>query len=206
MNLFLNIMKKSVPNQFINQQNNVQLFQNPLILMMKRLLLLIVLAIYGQTIYAQEARNDSGGSVMELSSFIASLRQAQPLSRGTTTAPLRVENLLYKVQPSVYFYSGVVKTYGESPRDLFTDFRSLSGLNNPAIAKNNIELVTIKVEGSNLNSTIDWSVFSDFPKLKYIYIISSVNTTAQTFTNMVGNYDAEQYKVFYKIDKGERNQ
>lgn len=200
-------MKKSVPNQFTNPQNNVLLFRNPLILMMKRLLLLIVFAIYGQTIYAQDAnRSVTGSSVPELSSFIASLRSSQPLSRNATPAPLKVENLLYKVQPSVYFYSGIVKTYGEKPKDLFTDFRSLSGLNNPAIEKNNIELVTIKVESANLNSTIDWSVFSDYPRLKYIYIISSVNTTAQTISNMAGNYNIEQYKVFYKIDKGESNQ
>jgi hypothetical protein len=199
-------MKTSVPNQFINPQNNVLLFRNPLILMMKRLLLLIVLFLCGQSIYAQDARSSTGGSVLELNSFIASLRTSQPLSRNATPAPLQVENLLYKVQPSVYFYSGVVKTYGEKPKNLFTDFRSLSGLQNPAIAKNNVQIVTIKVAANDLSSTIDWSVFSDFPRLKYIYIVSSVNTTAQTINNMAGSYDTEKYKVFYKIDKGESNQ
>jgi len=198
-------MKTSVPNQFINHPNNALLFRNPLILMMKRLLLLIVFAIYGGAVNAQETR-DAGASVMEVSSFISSLRSSQSTVRNATAAPLRVENLLYKVQPSVYFYSGVVKTYGEKPKDLFTDFQSLSGLHNPAILRNNIELVTIRVGAADLNSTIDWSVFSDFPKLKYIYIISNVNTNTQLIARMAGNYNTEQYKVFYKIDKGESNQ
>lgn len=199
-------MKTSVPNQFINQQNNVLLFRNPLNLMMKRLLLLIVFAIYGGTITAQESRAiDRSTSVMEVRSYISTLRNQQNSRNSAAVAPLRVENLLYKVQPSVYFYAGVVKTYGETPRDLFTDFQSLTRLNNPAIMKNSIELVTIKVNAANLNSTIDWSVFSDFPSLKYIYIVSSVSTTEAVISRMAGTYD-EKYSVFYKVDKGENNQ
>jgi hypothetical protein len=143
---------------------------------------------------------------MEISAFISSLRNSDLSNRNAEPTVTNVENLIYKVQPSVYFYSGTVKSYGEKPRNLFTDIQSLSGLNNPAILKNNIELVTIRINTANeLNAAIDWSVFSAYKNLKYIYILSGVNTTSQNIARLAGNY-SEKYSVFYKVDKGENNQ
>lgn len=200
-------MKTSVPNQIINQQNNVLLFQNPLIFTMKRLLLLMVLFFLTGTITAQESRvGEPSTQVMEVKTYLSSLRASERNSRNGFSNADNIESLLYKVQPSVYYYSGTVKTYGAKPRDLFTDFQSLSGLNNPTIQKNNIELVTIRINNaSELSATIDFSVFSDYKNLKYVYIISNADTTSQNITRMVGSY-SEKYSVFYKIDKGDKNQ
>ncbi|HMJ47306.1 MAG TPA: hypothetical protein VK498_08250 [Ferruginibacter sp.] len=198
-------MKTNVPNQFINPQNNVLLFRNPLNLMMKRLLLLIVFALYGGTITAQELRGEAH-PILEVNTYLTNLKRAEANQRTTYSVAQNVEDLLTKVQPSVYYYSGVAKTYGEKPRALFTDKQSLAGLASSTMLKNNIDIVTIKINGSDLNSFIDMSVFYSFKNLKYIYIISSTNVTAENITNMIRNNDDQKYTVFYKIDKGDNNQ
>ena len=72
--------------------------------------------------------------------------------------------------------------------------------------KNNIEIVTIKINSATeLSSTIDLSVFSNFKNLKYIYIVSSVSTTDVALSKMILNYD-EKYSIFYKVEKGDTNQ
>jgi hypothetical protein len=117
-----------------------------------------------------------------------------------------LENLLYKVQPSIYFNSGNVKTYGEKPKVFFVDARSLNRISNSNLLKNNIEIVTIKINSATeLSSTIDLSVFSNFKNLKYIYIVSSVSTTDVALSKMILNYD-EKYSIFYKVEKGDTNQ
>jgi hypothetical protein len=198
-------MKTSVPNQFINQQNNVLLFRNPLNLMMKRLLLLIVFALYGGTITAQELREEPR-PVMEVKAYLANLKRAEATQRTTYSVAQNLEDLLTKVQPSVYYYAGAARTYGEKPRMLFTDKQSLGSLESSNMLKNNIDIVTIKINGNDLNSFIDMSVFYSFKNLKYIYIISSTNVTAENITAMIRNNDDQKYNVFYKIDKGDNNQ
>jgi hypothetical protein len=143
---------------------------------------------------------------MDVNSFLSSMRTSEQNRRATYSNAAHIEDLLHKVQPSVYYFSGNVKTYGEKPKNLFTDIPSLNGLNNSDMLKNNIEIVILKVKNAiDLNSTIDLSMLSSFKSLKYIYIVSSVPTTTENITRMIRNYE-EKYSVFYKIDKGDNNQ
>lgn len=196
-------MKNYVPNELINQRK-------PLILMMRKLLLLLVFALYSANISAQDSRATTPG-VMEVKAFIASLRGNDVVSRGSSSSSFspaqNVEDLLYKLQPSQYYYNaGAVKTYGEKPKHLFTDKQSLNGLNNPALLKNNIDIVTIRINSANdLIGTIDLSKFSNFKSLKYVHIVSAVPATAAQFSNMVVNAD-ERLSVFYSVENGEKNQ
>lgn len=202
-------MKKNVPNEFINQPDNLLLLRNPLILMMKKLLLLLVFVLYGAGMSAQESRNSGATGVPELKAFVASLKANDQTSKGigsSFSAANSVEELLYQVQSSVYFYGGVAKTYGEKPRCLFTDKQSLGSLNNSNMLKNNIEIVTIRINNANdLNGAIDLSLFSSFKNLKYVYIVSNVDAQPSQFNAMVNNPE-ERLSVFYKINKGEGNQ
>lgn len=173
---------------------------------MKQLVLLLLVAFFNATISAQVSSLNSPPQVMELKAYLTTLKSSNVNSRSTNNSTQNVENLIYKVQPSIYFNSGEVKTYGEKPRNLFTDVRSLNRINNSNLLKNNIEIVTIKINSSNeLNSTIDLSVFSSFKNLKYIYIVSNVSTTDKILSKMIVNYN-EKYSVFYTIDKGDSNQ
>ena len=176
---------------------------------MKQLILLLIVAFYSASVSAQVERQDGSPQVMEVNSFIASLKpEANNLSSRKSVNPTaqNLENLLYKVQPSIYFDSGNVKTYGEKPKNFFVDARSLNKISNSNLLKNNIEIVTIKINSATeLSSTIDLSVFSNFKNLKYIYIVSSVSTTDLALSKMIRNYD-EKYSIFYKIEKGDSNQ
>lgn len=202
-------MNTKVPNIFINQLKTLFLFKLSPILIMKQLILLLIVAFYSASISAQVERQDGSPQVMEVNSFIASLKpEANNLSsrKSVNPAAQNLENLLYKVQPSIYFDSGNVKTYGEKPKNFFVDARSLNKISNSNLLKNNIEIVTIKINSATeLSSTIDLSVFSSFKNLKYIYIVSSVSTTDVALSKMILNYD-EKYSIFYKVEKGDTNQ
>lgn len=199
-------MKKHAPNELINQSDNVLLLSNPLVLMMRKLLLLLVVVLYCTNLSAQDSRNANTTGVMETKAFIASLRSNEQTSRSSTASfsvAQSVEELVYNVQPAQYLNSGVVKTYGEKPRHLITDKQSLSGLNNPALLKNNVDIVSIRINSaSDLNGTIDLSLFSSFTSLKYVRIVSAVPTTAAAINQMIVNPE-ERLTVFYSIESGE---
>ena len=62
-----------------------------------------------------------------------------------------------------YFYQGEVKTYGDTPTNLYTDASSLGQVNNSINEKQNIEIVTIVINTeSELNSGIDLVTFLNF--------------------------------------------
>ena len=195
-------MEKTVPKQLTNLRNNVLLFRKSQLLIMKRLLLLLVLACFCATTYGQAARTTVVPRVTEVNAFLTSLRSSENAAPSAIVDATRLEHLLKDVQPATYFYSGVVKNYGENPVSLYTNAVSLSNINSSTIERGNIEMVTITINAaSELNNFIDLSVFSSFPKLKYIYILSTVETTETVISNLVRNSNPS-YGVFYKIDKG----
>jgi len=195
-------MKTSVPNLLINPTSNALLFRKPPILMMKRLLLLLVFVLYGAGINAQDLRTSAVPRVMEIKAYVASLKAAELSSRNANLGSNRLEHLLNDVQPATYFTSGEVQTYGDAPNSLFTNSSSLSNIATSNIARANIEIVTITLSTSaDLSRSIDLSVFSNFPNLKYIYILSSVETTESVISGLIRNNDGK-FGVFYKIDKG----
>jgi hypothetical protein len=175
--------------------------------MMKKLLFLMVLACFVTSAGAQEVGLDDTvpTNVSELNAFLSSLG---PVNANAKSALSRqhVENLLYKLQPSIYFEGGTAKTYGKRPNNLFTDMASLPVIADAPILKGGIEIVTIRISSaSDLNATIDLSVFADFPKLKFVHIISSVPVTAAQLNAMVQNQEAQMH-VFYHFENGDSGQ
>ena len=80
---------------------------------------------------------------------------------------------------------------------------SLAQVDNLVTLKNNIEIITIKIDNaSQLNASINLALLSNFKKLKYIYIVSSIDISSSEIANMITNYN-EKYSVFYKIDNGD---
>jgi hypothetical protein len=80
---------------------------------------------------------------------------------------------------------------------------SLGQIDNLVTLKNNIEIVIIKVDNrSQINSSINLALLSNFKKLKYIYIVSSIDISSSEIANMITNYN-EKYSMFYKIDNGD---
>jgi hypothetical protein len=184
---------------FKNNSNTIQIISS---LSIKRLVFILLFSFSFIHVSAQSG-NTSTPSIMEVNAYISSLKAAEQNSTSSFSNAQNVESLVTDLQSSIYFNSGMVKTYGEKPKNLYTDIASLNSLSAASLKKNNIEIIIITINSTNdLNSKIDLSLFADFYKLKYIYIKSTVITTEQNITKMFLNYD-EQYSIFYKIEKGE---
>ncbi|KAB1154077.1 hypothetical protein [Flavobacterium luteum] len=200
-------MKTNVPKQFINYPSTFMLFEKPAVLFMKRLLLLLIILFFNVTISGQTRKIDiEAPKIMEVKTYISTLKNNNLTSRKSKPEKTNLEKLLYDVQPSIYFNNGVIKTYGENPKNFFVEFQNLNKISNSNLLKNNIEIVTIKINSnSELNSAIDLSVFSSFKKLKYVYISSNVAVNESTISKMIRNYN-EKYTVFYTIENGDNSQ
>lgn len=191
-----------------NEKSSIYHYFDSLWSKKKNILLLIVfllIILNSVSLSAQELRpaGTDGSKVLEKKTFLAEMKASEQSARMTYSNSQHIESLLSKVQPSIYLHSGIAKTYGEKPICLFTDIQSLSSLNNISIPKANIEFVTITLQSqSDLNSTIDLKIFSDFKNLKYVQITSSIQTTEQSITKMILNNE-EKYGVFFTIQKGD---
>ena len=194
-------MEKCVPNLTFNPPNNFLLFGQFQILIMKRLLLLLVLAFYCSSIGAQE-RGNQESQVIEVNAYMAYLRASEVSARNLNSNSIRLKNLLEEVQPAIYFRSGEIRLYGENPTSLYTDVASLQTILSRITANESIEIVTISLsQSSDLRNPIDLSVFSNFPNLKYIYIMSTVETSGSIISDLIRNTNS-RFGVFYKVDKG----
>jgi hypothetical protein len=195
-------MKNQIFNKIVKLSNNCFSVKKPHTLSLKRLLFVLIFSFPIVNILAQNSDTNTP-TIMEVKSYIASLKADELKSPSSFSNAQKVQSLVSDLQPSIYFNSGITKTYGENPKNLYTDIASLNGIKNASFQKNNIEIVIINITNlSELNSKIDLGLFSDFYKLKYIYIVSTVNTTEQNITKMFLNYD-EQYSIFYRIEEGE---
>ncbi|WP_170826779.1 hypothetical protein [Flavobacterium caeni] len=175
---------------------------------MRKLLLLLAFVLFVTGASAQESRMSSG--IPEVKAFIASLKATEQTSRAAASTDFSqassVEDLVFKAHDAQYLSGGVVKTYGSKPRQLFIDATSMGGLNNPSLLKNNVDIVTIRINSaSDLNATIDLSQFSSFKSLKYVHIVSTVATSASHLSSKIVNNE-ERLTVFYSIHTGEGNQ
>lgn len=199
-------MKTNSPNVLFNHQTKLLFGKTSQVMKQKLLLMLLLVFIYSGS-FAQSTR--SGGTVVVRDMNAILYSNGATARQASSDAAINVErlrNLISEVQSSVYFFEGVVKTYGEQPTNLFTDLSSLNQVNNAITQKQNVEIVTVRIKtASELNSTIDLAAFNNFPNLKYIYFISSLNTTSENIANRVRNYDG-RFNIFYKIDKGDSNQ
>ncbi len=195
-------MKKITPNQVVEFKNNLIVTSQLHSLAVKKVFFLLVFSFSFVSLSAQNG-NSVIPTILDVKSYISSLKLIEQKSPSSFSNAQNVEDLIYTLQSSIYLSSGDAKTFGVNPKNLYTDIASLGRISSANLLKTDVEIVIIKIDNSNdFNSKIDLSVFSDFYKLKYIYILSSVNTTEQNIAKMFLNYD-EQYSIFYKIEKGE---
>ena len=199
-------MKTNSPNVLFNHRAIVLLEKTSQV-MKQKLLLTLMLVFFCTVSFAQDRRSESIIVTDVNSILFPSGTSARIASTNAGEVNYeRVRNLITQVQSSTYYFEGSVKTFGAAPTNLFTDLGSLNQINNAITLKDNIEIVTIRINTpSELNSTIDFAAFSNFPNLKYIYFITKLNTTSDNIASHIVNYDS-RFNLFYKIDKGDRNQ
>ncbi|GAA4038117.1 hypothetical protein GCM10022386_24960 [Flavobacterium cheonhonense] len=181
--------------------------------MKSKIIMLIVLLIsclnaVAQRLSTSDNIDETTVPVLELDAFLSPPSQtarAAGVSNVTLLNMQNVKELVYNTQPSIYFFGGVVKVFGDKPRNLFTDANSISSLNNSVTLKNNIEIVTVNLDNPNqLNTPINLSQLSEFKNLKYIYFITSFDVSNNAIANLIQG-DSEKYMVFYKVQKGDNN-
>ena len=196
-------MDKKAPNLFYNLINIG--LQNKIFYKQESLLLLIFL-ISCFSMSAQQIATEKSAEVFELKSYISSANKKASQSKLTRNINTQnLENLIYQTQPSVYFYNGEVKTYGEKPKNLFTEITSIGKLDQTAMLKNNIEIITININNeSQANQFIDTNSFSSFKNLKYIYLVFNFPISQTKIPNIIRNYN-DKYSVFYNISIGDSN-
>ena len=199
-------MKKVIPNKLINLQT-VEKFEKSNVPMRIKVLLLLMFVNFCTNMFAQ-ARLDNGDTpeIKELSTYLNSQRAMRLSSSNTYSDATYLEKIISEVQPSVYFFGGEVKTYGEKPKNLFTDLSSLPQLNHPNIQKNNVEIIIISINNtSDLNRTLDMSLFSNYKNLKYVFITSKVSISESNISSMLRNYNSA-YSIYFKVDNKDTNQ
>lgn len=181
-------MKTNTPNQIFKQSEHIIAVYNRLSFSLKSILPFIAFMLYSTTISSQSISSDS---------YIQNLKAS-----GQNASATELEHLLYDLQSAVYFFSGEIKTYGEKPTSFFTEINSISTIGSSATLKNDIEIVTIEINSiSDLSKTIDLSQFSGFNKLKYIYILSNIQTNEMNINQLIQNPNP-QYTIIYKISIG----
>ena len=168
--------------------------------------LFITFILFGFSVNAQQINTESSTQVFELKSFISTAKKNVSVSKSTRTNNTdNLEDLVFNSQPSIYCYKGEVKTYGEKPKNLFTDVTSVHQLNDINMLKNNIEIVNINFNSaSETNQFIDTNSFSTFKNLKYIYLVFNFQISDEKIRNIIRNHN-DKYIVFYKISIGDSN-
>jgi hypothetical protein len=197
-------MKKENPNPLFNRQTTY-LFDKKCETMSKKVLLLFMFVLFITNISAQVTNDDDAPVIREISTYInqgTMMRSAKPVYSDAKN----LEDLVTNVQSSVYVKAGSVKSYGEKPKNLFTDLGSINQLGNLSIQRNNIEIIIISINRpSDLNSTINLSMLSSFKNLKYVYFVSKTPITSQNISSMITNYN-EKYSIFYKLQSTDTDQ
>ncbi len=157
--------------------------------------LFLLFTLAPQISTAQQAISTDRIALPSVGQFLASL----PVNSSEAT---RVKSLLNDMHSSIYLRSGEVKNYGAQPLCLFTDVSSLSLMPSVAVSqRNSVEIITIKItDSSDFSTGIGLYSFSIFPNLKYVYIISEIETTPRKIANMVSE-TKPSVKVFYNILK-----
>ena len=139
--------------------------------------------------------------ITDLDSFLKKSKSSN--QRVLNSDSQHVSDLIYNAQPAVYLSTNDIKEYGDNPTTIYTDISALVQLKSSTLMTDSIEIIIIKINNkSELNSIVDFSTFSDFSNLKYIYFTSAVNVNSDVISKMIKNYTGT-YSIFYKVQQAD---
>lgn len=188
-----------------NTNKNSKNMKLDLTSLMKTFVFIMLLNISTVNIFSQELNRNStttaaltSQKVVHISAYIASISANNTTDSNYTL--LRFNSLINDKNPSVYITNSNVSLYGVNPTCLYTDVNGLTNINNPTILKDNIEMITIKINKiSDLSTILNLELLASYPKLRYIYFLSSINVTRNNIRNMLQNTN-DNYSVIYNIE------
>ena len=124
------------------------------------------------------------------------------LKKSEKTASENLNNLLSKIQTTVYLETNTLKTFGEgNARYLKSDIASISMLNAQNAAFTNIELIeiTLAKKGDDKISSLKASLIANFPKLKYLLIKSEFELGKQEFESIIADFKNTNIVLLYEV-------
>ena len=115
----------------------------------------------------------------------------------------KIKSIIKNPQPSFYLNSEGIKKYGEMPICLYSQAKFLANNNNLMKSENfnSLEIIIVKIEDlQDLKSEIDAYDFYDYLKLKYIYILSTIECTEKDIQGIIKNNNS-RFTLLYSINK-----
>lgn len=168
----------------------------------KSILSVLIVALLSSNMFCQlKLANVKTLKITELNKFIDNLKSQEKLLKSEYSNAKWLENLLYEVQPSLYYYDGDLKSYGKNPTTLFTDIKSFNRISEIIIEASSVEIIRINITDKNdLNTILNSKEFQNFKKLKYIYFTSAIDINENDIIKILNNSEIE-YSIFYSIYK-----
>ena len=168
----------------------------------KSIVIVLVVLLLSSNVFCQlKTTKNETPRIMELSKFIDDLKNQEKNVKSEYSNVKELENLLYQVQPSLYFYDGELKSYGKDQTTLFTDCKSFNKISENKIDIPSIEIIRINIsDKTDLNNVLNSKEFKNFKKLKYIYFTSSFDINQEDIVTILNNSEIE-YSIFYSIYK-----
>lgn len=132
---------------------------------------------------------------------LVTLQAIQEDSQLDDSALSHLNSLLQEVQTAIYLDDSGHKVYGAHPVCVYTDLLNFKAIKS-LVDINHVELVTVRIyPTSDLGDQIDIELLSDFPKLRYVYILSTADLPQNTLKKIIKNYKDSGIIVFYNIVK-----
>lgn len=158
--------------------------------------------LFGIILFVFATQNNVNAQV-NASAKLASIKLLDTYLNTTKDSDqIRLKDLVYEVQSSVYFQNNEAKTYGSAPVSLYTDFIGFNQLSQANFQKATIELITIRIDTpSAITRTINLSSLTGFTNLKYIYILTTFPCTLDQISKVV-SLSGSNYIVVYKSEIG----
>jgi len=164
--------------------------------MKQKTLLLFLLMLLCVSVQGQEQRR-AGRQIMHVDEFLATLHQGGAMAKTSAPSRAHVESLMKEVQPSVYLSSGTVTHNDANPVNLYTDVQSLPQISAATPGAASVEFVTVKVKSAgDLSGGINLAPLASLQQLRYVYILSEVNTPSSTLVQSIQNANGN-FQVFY---------
>ena len=156
-------------------------------------IMMTLLLSFSSEVFAQQAGTPRVSAIRPLDAYI---------NGGNDPERTRLKDLVYEVQSSVYFYDNVVKTYGSTPVNVYTDFNGFIRLPQANFQKQTIELITVRIdEPSQIIGALNLNTLSSFTKLRYVYVLTAFPYTLPQITQVVTSAGTN-YIVVFKSEPG----
>jgi hypothetical protein len=161
----------------------------------QHLALICLLAILSITL---TGLSTSAQEVIEMSEMLSSLKASPDLK--SKNEAVQIQSLVHDLHSSVNIREGILSTYSEAPFICVDiDAQSISKISEANPLFGNAELLTIRINTQkDLNLLLNVTNLIGFSKLKYIFLLCSIDCTVEQISKLIKKSDTKII-VFYSV-------